>query len=1041
MSRITSSVGLITGIPIEDTVKKLMEVAARPRDLLKSRNDALKQQQLALDTMGGRLLGFQFAVNKLKSQNIYASREVTSSKPDSLAATLPATGTASIGTYQARPVRTASAQQLISQRFDSASAPLGEGAFSFGFGGIVDKGLSLDELKGGAGVQRGKIRITDRSGEIAVIDLSFAQSVDDVVRAINSSADASVVAATDGDSFTLTDNSGGSGNLRVQEVGSGTTAASLGLAGINVAANQITGSDVLQLYAGTRLASLNDGNGVEITKEGVADLLVTVSDGTALSIDLHDATTLGDVVAQISAARPTKLSASIAPDGRRLQLTDVSGGAGAFSVANGVASSTADDLGITTNAAGAATFAGERLIAGLQDSLLSRLRGGQGLGGLGEITIIDRNGAVDAVDLSGAETLAEVVELINDSSAQVAASINASRNGIVVADASGGAGDLTIANADATGSAEALGIAVDDAVESVNSGALGRQSLSRATLLSSLNGGKGITLGDVRFTDSAGLGATADLDAAGAQPKTIGDVIDAINALANGVEARINDAGDGILIIDTAGGAGVLGVADRSGTVAKSLNLTRASETVDLDGEPTQVIDGTTSYSIDLENLETDADAIPLSSLNGGAGVARGDFTVTDSEGNLLGIDFNGADAGVATIGQLIDLINDKAEAGNVGVTARINDAGTGILLEDTAGGDDALTVTDVNSTTAADLKLNANVTTVNGRQSIDGAGAFTTGSAAATGLQALADRINAQDAGVTASAIFDGLGYRLSLTVDATGSGSQLLVDAADAGFLFEETSRGEDALLLYGNFTNPGAGVLLSSSDGKFAGAIGGVDVTVKEASETPVTITVSQTSTEFVEGIEDLVESYNALRADLAELTDFDSEALTTGLLFGSNEALQIDTRLSLALTSRYFGDSSFRSLEQLGLSINDDGTIALDSAKLQAAFEDDPAGVEEFLTDANNGVAVKISAVIDRLAGEDGSLLAARSDSLQDSIAANDDRLAKFELQLERQEERLFLQFTQLETLIARMQSSLSAIQNLQAIPPLTSARSS
>ena len=64
------------------------------------------------------------------------------------------------------------------------------------------------------------------------------------------------------------------------------------------------------------------------------------------------------------------------------------------------------------------------------------------------------------------------------------------------------AGDLTIANADASETAEALGIAVDDAVESVNSGALGRQSLSRATLLSSLNGGKGVTLGDVRFTDS-----------------------------------------------------------------------------------------------------------------------------------------------------------------------------------------------------------------------------------------------------------------------------------------------------------------------------------------------------------------------------------------------------------------------------------------------------------------------------------------------------------------------------------------------------------
>jgi len=38
MSRIQSSVGLITGIPIEETVNKLMAVAARPRELMVNRD-------------------------------------------------------------------------------------------------------------------------------------------------------------------------------------------------------------------------------------------------------------------------------------------------------------------------------------------------------------------------------------------------------------------------------------------------------------------------------------------------------------------------------------------------------------------------------------------------------------------------------------------------------------------------------------------------------------------------------------------------------------------------------------------------------------------------------------------------------------------------------------------------------------------------------------------------------------------------------------------------------------------------------------------
>ena len=73
---------------------------------------------------------------------------------------------------------TASAQQLLTRRFDSAAEALGDGGFSFRLGGHLDKGLSLAELNGGAGVERGKIRITDRTGATSTIDLSYAVTVD-----------------------------------------------------------------------------------------------------------------------------------------------------------------------------------------------------------------------------------------------------------------------------------------------------------------------------------------------------------------------------------------------------------------------------------------------------------------------------------------------------------------------------------------------------------------------------------------------------------------------------------------------------------------------------------------------------------------------------------------------------------------------------------------------------------------------------------------------------------------------------------------------
>jgi flagellar hook-associated protein 2 len=1038
MSRITSSVGLITGIPIEETVKKLMEVAARPRDLLSERNEALKQQQIALDTLGSRTLAFQFAVNKLKASSIYQTREVTSSHPDVLTASLPATGTPSVGSYLVSPVQAAAAQVLFTNRFETAEDALGSGLLSFRVGGFIDQGLALEELNGGDGVQRGKIRITDRSGALATIDLGFARTVDDVLEAINSNDDVAVTAAVDGDSFTLTDTSDGSGNLRVQEIGGGTTAAGLGLDGVNVADSQATGADVFRLHAGTKLSTLNDGNGVAISGEGIDDLEIELSDGSELSIDLAGAVTLGDVIDQINAADDAKLSAAISADGRRIELTDLTGGAGNFAVASGIAGNAAEDLGIVADVAGA-TITGERLVSGLRDTLLSSLNGGQGLGTLGEIDVTDRNGGADTIDLASAETLGDVINLINASTAAVTASVNQARNGIVITDASGGTGDIVVANGDAKKTATALGIAVEDAVDSINSGTLRRQTISKATLLSSLNGGKGVVLGDIRITDSTGAKSTADLNTFGAEARTVGDVISAINALSIGVEARINDAGDGVLLVDTASGDGLLGAADVSGDIAKSLKLTRASTTLDIDGEPTQAIDGTTSYSIDLDDLDVSSASIALSTLNDGHGVAAGDILITDSTGERsIALDLNGADAGIATVGQLIDAINDKAQANNVGVTARLNNSGTGILLADTAGGSETLTVTDLNSSAAADLKIVGEAKVVGGKQVIDGAGAFRANSAA-TGLEALAERINALDAGVTASTVFDGVGSRLSIAVDATGAANQLLVDAGETGLIFEEVSQAKDALLLFGNFQSPGAGVLLSSPDGEFNGAIGGVDVAVKAASETPVAIAVEQTDASLVEAFDELVKSYNALRDDLDRLTAFDAEAATTGLLFGTNEALQVDTRLSRALTDRYLGLGSFEHLEQIGLSVAEDGALELDTEKLQTAFESDPAGLQEFLANPTTGVAAKISGVVDRLAGAEGSLLVNRTDALKDSIEANQDRLDTFAIQLERQQERMLLEFYQLESIIAKMQTSLSAIENLQVLTPLRITR--
>jgi flagellar hook-associated protein 2 len=919
MGRITSNVGLISGLNLKEIVDGLIDIASVPRDTLEARTKDLQNQQLALGGLSAKLLSIQFNIGKLAGNTLYAAKKTTSSDATALTATITNAASAVNSTYSFTPVRTAAAQQLVSQRFASKDSTFGAQSFSFRTGGFVDKGISLEQLNNGLGVRLGEIRITDKGGEDAVIDLRFATNVDDVLSAINSNTDINVTATVEGDQIRLTDNTGQGGTLSVQEVNNGSTAVDLGLLGITAAGGTTTGlgSDIFALHSGTQLAKLNDGNGVYFTNStsAVDDLVFTLRDGSEIGLDLSGSETLGDIVDKINDSEDIDgdVTAAIAADGNRLVLTDNTAGAGTFSVANGVLGTAADDLGLTTTASGA-TLTGARITSGLRDTLLSSLNGGAGVDD-GNLVITNRDGVQTTVDLTGVETLSELVEAINDQATDITAAVNSNRSGIVLTDTSGGSSNLIVASSASSTVAEDLGITVNAGTTEVNSGSVNRQSLSEATLLSAIKGGQGITtLGDITITDSAGVKRTIDLDTDDDEATTVGDVINRINAATLGVEARINDTGDGIILVDTAGGAGDLKVTNASGTVATDLNIAGESVVVDIEGTDTKVIDGTTIEAIEIEEGDT---------------------------------------------------------------------------------------------------------------------------------LEEVVTRINELGGGVTASLLNDGQGARLSLTVNKAGAANAILLELDEANFQFQETTAAQDALLQFGSVQQSG-GILVTSATNTFREVVSGVNLTIQKASTTAVSVTISSNDTGLVTAAEDFVKDYNALRDEIAKLTAFDSEALTTGLLFGTNEALRVDTELSRLVTETYFGLGSFQSLDQVGITVDDEGKLTLDKAIFQEAFSADPEGLKTFFADdENGGVVSRFDDAIERLSGIksevpdsfDG-LLTSRSNALQTTIDNNTDRITELDEFLERQRERLLIQYAQLESILADFQSTQSALSAFTPVAPFT-----
>jgi flagellar hook-associated protein 2 len=386
----------------------------------------------------------------------------------------------------------------------------------------------------------------------------------------------------------------------------------------------------------------------------------------------------------------------------------------------------------------------------------------------------------------------------------------------------------------------------------------------------------------------------------------------------------------------------------------------------------------------------------------------------------------------IQTVGDVLDEINRL----NLGVLARINDAGDGILLVDTAGGAATLRVQEGGSSTAKDLHLLGDAATVdlNGTPTkvIDGTTTFKIDLAAEDSLTTLVSKINALGAGVTAGIFNDGSSnspYRLTLFSQKAGTAGQLLVDASQLGIHFEETTRAQDALLLFGSTAGSGLGILASSSTNTFNDILPGVTLTALAASEAPVTVTVSTTDTSLVAGVQAAVENFNRIRLRISEFTAFDAEQNTSGVLLGDGNVLRVENELASLLSGRFAGAGSIRSLETLGLSLKDDGTLAFDSAKFKAKFAEDAQAVEEFFTKEETGLAAKIDQIIEQLAGEENSLLGNRLSALGRKVDENSQKVQFLNDQLTTSRERLLTEFFRLELAVSKIQSNLSALTSL------------
>jgi flagellar hook-associated protein 3 FlgL len=302
-------------------------------------------------------------------------------------------------------------------------------------------GTRLADLSGvsGNGIRLGSIQLGDGTTSVA-IDLSQADTVGDVVDAINAAGVGGITAAIGARGINL---SGGAGDdITMTEVGGGTTASDLGIfrsvgAGAGLPLNGADTEPKLTLL--TPLASLNAGAGIDLASG------LTITNGqTTATVNFAGATTVQDMINAINNSG-THVRAEINAAGTGINVLNPTQGTNLSIAENG--GTTASDLGVRSfNPA----------------SPLSELNLGRGVRTAdgADLTITRSDGTTFQVDVTGAATVQDVIDRVNaaDAGAGVTASFATTGNGIVLTDTAGGGGTMSVAPANFSEAANDLGI-------------------------------------------------------------------------------------------------------------------------------------------------------------------------------------------------------------------------------------------------------------------------------------------------------------------------------------------------------------------------------------------------------------------------------------------------------------------------------------------------------------------------------------------------------------------------------------------------------
>ncbi len=295
--------------------------------------------------------------------------------------------------------------------------------------------------------------------------------------------------------------------------------------------------------------------------------------------------------------------------------------------------------------------------------------------------------------------------------------------------------------------------------------------------------------------------------------------------------------------------------------------------------------------------------------------------------------------------------------------------------------------------------------------------------------LQGLADAINGKGLGVNAAIVTDNNGARLVLK-GQTGEANIFTLTAGTADTDLQRfatanmTPKGvaQDSLIAID-------GIEMKNSSNTIDTAIPYVRIDLNKAAPgTTVTLASSEPTTSVRDLVTEFVSAYNTLKTALNGATAAGTDSSNAGALAGDSGVREMVRQLSRLTSTQLISTGDYKTLADIGVSTNRDGTLKVDTDRLDKVIAADPTQITQMLnpavtSTANPGLAGAMKTVSDALQATNGPLDASKAKftTLQAALAK---QLEQLNSDMDDYEARTSSIFSAMDTQLAGLKATQS-----------------